>query len=179
MCPLTGPYPARPSMRSWVGPRHRELRRVRLRPAVGHPVDYEHVPRHAEVPEIVVGVYPSVDIAVGAALGSTGETSAAEPHPPPMGDSGIPHPPADSADSDDLVADGRDADELRSVPAAPAAVPPGVKRARTTACRAPAGHRAPGASRTIPEPDGGPIRGFHPGPSGPRPERSPRPSPRC
>ena len=66
--------------------------------------------RRVEVPEIVVGVYPTVDAAVEAALDSLGEIEAAPPHPPPMGDSGIPHPPATpDTDADDTVADGRDA----------------------------------------------------------------------
>ena len=66
--------------------------------------------RRVEVPEIVVGVYPTVDAAVEAALDSLGEIEAAPPHPPPMGDSGIPHPPAaPDTDADDTVADGRDA----------------------------------------------------------------------
>jgi sulfate permease, SulP family len=67
--------------------------------------------RRVEVPEIVVGVYPSVDAAVEAALGSLGEIDAADPHAPPMGDSGIPHTPAvPDTDGDDTVADGRDAE---------------------------------------------------------------------
>ena len=67
--------------------------------------------RRVEVPEIVVGVYPTVDAAVEAALGSLGEIEAADPHAPPMGDSGIPHAPAaPDTDGDDTVADGRDAE---------------------------------------------------------------------
>ena len=67
--------------------------------------------RRVEVPEIVVGVYPTVDAAVEAALGSLGEIEAAGPHARPMGDSGIPHAPtAPDTDGDDTVADGRDAE---------------------------------------------------------------------
>ena len=67
--------------------------------------------RRVEVPEIVVGVYPTVDAAVEAALGSLGEIEAADPHARPMGDSGIPHAPAaPDTDGDDTVADGRDAE---------------------------------------------------------------------
>ena len=67
--------------------------------------------QRAEVPGIVVGVHPTVDAAVEAALGSSlGEIGAADPQPPPTGDSGIPHPPAaPDTDGDDPVADGRDA----------------------------------------------------------------------
>jgi hypothetical protein len=104
MCPLTGPCPARPS-----GPPDRSYGESDF----GQPSGTQLMTSTCcDTPrwEIVVGVYPTVDIAVEAALGPTGETSAADPHPPPMGDRGIPHPPADSdTDSDDLVADGRDA----------------------------------------------------------------------
>ena len=67
--------------------------------------------RRVEVPEIVVGVYPTVDAAVEAALDSLDEIEATGPHPPPIGDDGgIPHPPAaPDTDADDTVADGRDA----------------------------------------------------------------------
>ena len=67
--------------------------------------------RRAEVSEIVVDVYPTVDAAVEAALGSLGEMQAADPHAPPTGDSGVPHAAAaPSPDGDDTVADGRDAE---------------------------------------------------------------------
>ena len=56
-------------------------------------------------------MYPTVDAAVEAALGSLGEIEAAGPHARPMGDSGIPHAPAaPDTDGDDTVADGRDAE---------------------------------------------------------------------
>jgi MFS superfamily sulfate permease-like transporter len=67
--------------------------------------------RCVELPEILVGVYPTVDAAVEAALGSLGEIEAAGPHARPMSDSGIPHAPtAPDTDGDDTVADGRDAE---------------------------------------------------------------------
>ena len=50
--------------------------------------------RRVEVPEIVVGVYPTVDAAVEAALGGVGEIGAADPNAPPMDDSGTPDAPA-------------------------------------------------------------------------------------
>ena len=65
--------------------------------------------RRAEVSEIVVDVYPTVDAAVEAALGNLGEIRAAHPHPPPTGYSGVPHAAAaPDTDGDDTVADGRD-----------------------------------------------------------------------
>ena len=67
--------------------------------------------RRVEVPEIVAGVYPTVDAAVEAALGSLGEIEAADPHALPMADSGSPHAPgAPDTDGDDTVANGRDAE---------------------------------------------------------------------
>ena len=92
------------------------------------------VVRRAEVPGIALGVYPTVDAAVQAALDSRGVIGAADPQPPPMGDSGIPHAPAEpDTEATTRWRTGKMRSELRPARAAATAVPPGVKRSTTSA----------------------------------------------